>query len=156
MTMFAPKREFKTTTSMDFWKIMAGDRLGYGMSRSVYDCRLDPTLVMKIEVTEGKFQNIVEFELWSRYMHYEKVAKWLAPVDSMSSNGTVMLMKKTMPLTVDQFPDEIPAFFGDIKLENFGMLDGRVVCHDYGTGFHENPRSGNRKVKKGVDWVCQA
>jgi hypothetical protein len=26
----------------------------------------------------------------------------------------------------------MPAFFTDLKRENFGLLLGRLVCHDYG------------------------
>jgi len=148
MVGLAQKKEFKTTLSMDFFRIMCGDKLGYGMSRTVYELTTDRSLVVKFETVAGQFQNANEFALWQRYMDYEPVSKWLAPIDSISANGTVLLMKRTTPISLDQFPDEVPHFLGDIKLGNFGMYEGRVVCHDYGTGLFENPRRGMKKVIK--------
>lgn len=155
MVGLVPKKEFKTTLSMDFFRLMCGDRLGYGMSRSVYALSSDPNLVIKFETVAGQFQNVHEFELWQRYMDHEPVRKWLAPIDSISANGSILLMKRTMPISFDQFPDEVPGFLGDIKLGNFGMFEGRVVCHDYGTGLFENPRRGMKKVikKDGQVWA---
>jgi hypothetical protein len=43
-----------------------------------------------------------------------------------------MLQQRVEPIRdSDTLPDMIPAFLTDIKRENFGWYDGRIVCVDY-------------------------
>lgn len=70
-------------------------------------------------------------------------AKWpeLCPVLWSIPGGFLVVMRRARPLTQDEFDAiEIPDWLekGDYyvpmeaKIENFGMLDGRVVAVDYG------------------------
>ena len=43
-----------------------------------------------------------------------------------------MLQKKTEPLRAEEIPGRVPKFLADLKPSNFGWLNDRVVCHDYG------------------------
>ena len=118
-----------------------GNLIGDGSQREVYEWLPDDSLVAKIEVramcnlsksgAKQRFQNAVEWETWDAAKG-TRVAKWLAPCVWISQNGTVLLMKKTTPL--DAPPKaRMPGFLSDFKMDNYGMFDGRVVCHDYGT-----------------------
>jgi hypothetical protein len=40
-------------------------------------------------------------------------------------------MRRTTTIPYGQYPKEIPALFTDVKKSNWGMLDGKPVCHDY-------------------------
>jgi hypothetical protein len=35
----------------------------------------------------------------------------------------------------------VPSMFTDLKVQNWGMLNGRLVCHDYGLTCTSLPRS---------------
>ncbi|MCK5639710.1 MAG: hypothetical protein KAJ19_02895, partial [Gammaproteobacteria bacterium] len=56
--------------------------------------------------------------------------KWFAPCVEISSCGIVLVQHKTKPLT--KLPTYVPSFFNDLKTNNWGELNGRPVCHDYG------------------------
>lgn len=125
-------RDLDDITQWDLNQQFVGEKLGSGVSRDVYACRMNPDLVVKIEKTEDgrMFSNFQEFDLWNEAnSQHPEVAKWLAPVISLSTNGLVLVMKRTKPLK--KMPKELPDFFNDIHDGNFGMLNGRVVCHDY-------------------------
>lgn len=108
-----------------------GDCLASGRDRVVYEWLPDPKLVAKIELRSRSFQNVIEAETWDRIKE-TKWARWFAPVASISPAGTMLLMRRTSAATRDDFPKKIPAFFTDTKLENWGRLNGQLVCHDYG------------------------
>lgn len=123
---------FPNVLAIDFFSLMCGEVLGHGRARTVYASKLDPTLVIKFEDGSGDFENIMEWETWSELSEYRPAAKWLAPCVDISPCGSVLLMRRTTPLSPDQYPKRIPNFLTDMKYTNFGMLDGRLVCHDYG------------------------
>lgn len=112
--------------------VITGDALiGSGMSRNVYAHTSDPGLVIKIEQDAYRFQNIKEWMVWTELQHYWPVAQWLAPCVDISPNGAVLIQRRTTPVG-DGMPEKMPSFFTDFKRANFGMFDGRLVCHDYG------------------------
>ena len=118
----------------DCFNLLCGDKLGSGIHRDVYECLLRPELVVKVEyeVNYRYFANVMEMKFWDDHQHYKKVADWLAPCEYMSPDGRILLQRKCKPLDDwSQFPDSFPSFLTDIKLSNFGLLDGRVVCMDY-------------------------
>jgi hypothetical protein len=123
---------FQSTTEKDFFWEMCGERLGGGMSRDVYECKLDPSLVIKFETGNGVFQNIMEWEVWKEVEHAPEYSKWFAPCVSISGTGIVLLQKRTKPLKESRYPKEMPAFLGDFKHTNYGMYKGHLVAHDYG------------------------
>lgn len=116
----------------EFVQAMTGDHLGYGMSRHVYAHPQNPDMVIKVEFTANTFQNILEWKTWDALSH-TKHSKWLAPCISISSSGQVLLQKRTTPLVDGKEPKRLPAWLADTKRVNYGLFDGRVVCHDYGT-----------------------
>lgn len=119
------------TITADFFRTMVGEKLGAGSAREVYRLAHDPTLVVKIENRAGSFQNILEHEMWQEVEH-TKWARWFAPCVTISPCGTILIQKATVPLPPGAFPKQLPNFFTDLRLNNFGRLDGRVVAHDYG------------------------
>lgn len=120
----------------DAFNLLCGKLLGEGIHRKVYECKLRPELVVKVEYdTDYRyFANVMEMKFWCDNQHYEKVAKWLAPCEYMSPDGLILLQRKVSPITdtpLAILPEKIPSFLCDVKRENFGMLDGNLVCIDY-------------------------
>lgn len=114
----------------DGFDLLCGKQIGSGISRNVFECRLDPTLVVKVQRddTRAPLENMMEFEVWQSVMMTEH-AKWFAPVELLSTTGRILLQKRTMPSR--DLPKKVPAFFTDLKPSNWGILDGQPVCHDY-------------------------
>jgi hypothetical protein len=126
--------------------LLLDDLIGVGTHRAVYSSSLLPDCVVKIE-TGPRFANIIEWEVWSRIQSTE-FAKWFAPCVSISPNGLILIQKRTQPAY--DFPEKIPAFFSDIKGQNWGMLEGRLVCHDYGNNLLME-RGMTRRMRK-INW----
>lgn len=126
-----PSEVFGGVLPGDLWELAVGDCLGSGASRHVYVWRPDPTLVLKIETDRHSWSNIEEWEVWRTVAHTAH-AKWFAPVIQIAGGGSMLLQRRTQPLRPDELPEKIPAYLTDTKSENFGLLDGRFVCHDYG------------------------
>lgn len=126
-------REFNELPDMvvrDIVQGLAGKQIGRGASRAVYEWMPDPTLVLKIE-TAATFQNVMEWEVYS-YLVGTDWIKHLAQPVWIGQYGSALLMKKTQPINDSQLPKLLPSWISDRKRENFGWLDGHVVCHDYG------------------------
>ena len=121
------------------------------MSRKVFDLPLMPGYVVKVEEDPHRFQNILEWEAWNT-VSYCKEAQWFAPCKAISPNGRVLVMAKTEPAQLSQYPARIPTFFTDLKYANFGLLNGRLVCHDYGTSLLMTVGI-NKRLKK-ADWYA--
>lgn len=128
---------------------LCGDKIGEGSSRIVYEHQTDPTLVVKIETQKNSMQNLREFDAWREVSH-TPYAKWFAPIELCSTNGRILLQKKTVILPKEDYPKKLPNFFTDFKYQNYGMLDGRFVCHDYGT--HALMTFGLTKRMRTVEW----
>lgn len=140
----------------ELFKLMCGKQLGEGSSRAVYEHKSDRSLVFKFQAPNDGFQNVIEWETWQR-VKYTELAEWFAPCISISPCGTVLVQKRTRPASVH--PDKVPAFFTDLKLQNFGMLlhdpdneeaGGRFVCHDY--GMHLMLEYGMTKRMRKAKW----
>lgn len=137
---------FTDTTERDFFRMFCGELLGSGMSREVWSFGLDEKYVIKFE-RPGSFQNVIEWNTWHDAAHSD-ASKWLAPCDRISNNGRILIQKRTKPAT--KFPDRMPVFLTDFKRTNYGMLNGRLVCHDYGTNLMCNAGLSLRLRK--VEW----
>src|SRR5574343_3505 len=120
------------TIKMDIFDCILGKEIGRGMTRIVYQHRTDPTLVVKVEHEGGAFQNVRESELWFEIAD-TKFKKWFAPVVYVSGCGTVIIQKKCEPLDKKKYPKKIPVFLTDTKYANYGLLNGKFVCFDYGS-----------------------
>ena len=131
----------------DCFNLLCGDKLGEGIHRNVFECRLRPELVVKVEKDEGWrfFANVHEMHFWNHAS--DAVKQWLAPCDYLSPDGRILLQRKANILnTFDTPPNELPSFLGDIKLANYGWLEGRFVCVDYALVGIGAPNLKKRKV----------
>lgn len=143
----------------DAFNLLCDERIGYGMSRSVFSSRLLPNCVVKVEDSAGNFQNVVEWETWTRVKD-TPASRWFAACHWISPNGSVLVMERTRPATPEEFPAQMPAFLSDFKRTNYGismLLDSKTgrpantfVCHDYGT--HLMFEHGMTKRMRKVDW----
>lgn len=125
---------------LDLYSLVCGEPLGAGISRQTYVYLPDPTLVIKVQVEPGRFQNQREWELWNNCQHHADTAKWLAPCVHVSDTGSWMLQRRTTPTSLEVLKRRaarVPKFLTDFKASNWGLLNGRPVCHDYGTSLVE-------------------
>jgi len=121
-------------TYEDAFNLLCGKLLGEGIHRKIFECRLRDDLVVKVEAeTDWRyFANVLEMRFWNDHEHYKKVADWLAPCEYLSPDGRILLQRRASPIIERSvLPEQVPAFLSDLKPENFGMLDGRLVCLDY-------------------------
>lgn len=116
------------------YNLLCGERIGGGAHRDVYECRIRKDLVVKVESGDYRyFANIFEQKFWADNQYDESVKKWLAPTEYLSPDGRILLQKKCDPLPSDyKLPEKLPAFLTDFKRKNFGLLNGKFVCLDYG------------------------
>jgi hypothetical protein len=122
---------FKTILARDLAGMLLGDYDGHGTYRSIFHHATDPTLIVKVENKTGSFSNVQEWDVWQR-VKLTKLARWFAPCVQISGAGTVLIQRKCELVTARQLPKKVPAFFTDLKAENWGLLNGRAVCFDYG------------------------
>lgn len=134
----------------DAFNLLCRDQLGKGIHRDVFECRINPKLVVKVEndLPWRYFANVHEMKFWNDNQHCEAIAKWLAPCEYLSPDGLILLQRRCEPLRdSDKLPDKLPSFLTDVKKDNYGMLDGRLVCFDYAL----NIPSPSTRAKK-VEW----
>lgn len=129
--------------------VMLGAFIGEGVARKVYHCRLNDKYVCKLEEKGRSFQNVSEWETWNWVEGNKALEPWFAPCLNISLTGVMLVQRYCEPLRNADLPKRLPEFLCDLKKENFGMLDGRVVCHDYGT-VHSSIRHASRKMVKAV------
>ncbi len=129
----------------ELFQWICGKKIGEGVYREVYVYNFDPKYVVKVAKDEnGRAHNLLENEIW--YQADKRLARWLAPCHRLSKSGKYLLMRRTKPVSKGQVPRKIPAFFDDAHSDNWGILNGRVVCIDYGlVHLSKNPM---RMVKK--------
>jgi len=117
-------------SASDLFHLICGQMIGEGQYRQVFEHSLDKTKVMKHD--SGKnWSNISEYQIWAEFQN-TPIGKWLAPVDWVSARGLWLIQARTTPIAIGEFPKRVPAIFSDLKPSNWGMLNGRPVCHDYG------------------------
>ncbi len=134
----------------DLKSLLFGEMLGMGIHRKVGVYKLDENLVIKCAIDTPNI-NILEEEIW-RMVKDTNIAKWFAPCVAISDCGMFLLQKKVEKIPKDHYPKFVPAFFGDLKYGNFGMLNGQFVCCDY-AGFIATSmvHKWSGKLKK-ADW----
>ncbi len=131
----------------DWMNAACGKRIGNGIGRTVFVYDLNPQFVVKVE--QSGFQNVVESEIWNAVKD-TPYAKWFAPVRHISGLGTMLLMDRTLPAPRRSYPSRMPVFLGDYKFSNYGLLRGRLVCHDYGSSIIASNGLSERMRK--ADW----
>lgn len=125
--------EFGDGVCRDMLDMLLGERIGEGAARTVYELATDPkNYVVKIENAARSFQNVKEWEMWNEAKWHEPTKRWLAPCWGISASGAALIQRRTQPIPQNKLPRLLPAFLTDVKEDNLGLLNGRVVCHDYG------------------------
>jgi hypothetical protein len=133
--------------------LVLGDKLGNGISRDVFVFKVNEEFVVKVEHEDsGLFQNVTEWALWDALQYDKELSQLFAPCHQISDCGRFLLQKRVkQPLAHEKLPKKLPCFFTDTKVENFGMLNGRVVACDYGT-FSMGLVANVSKRKRIVEW----
>lgn len=135
----------------DAFNLLCGEKLGSGVHRDVFACRLRDDLVVKVEIENDwrYFSNVHEMKFWSDNQHYDKMSRWLAPCEYLSPDGRILLQHKARIATeYDTMPAQLPAFLTDIKHCNYGFIGDRFVCVDYAITLG----TPNLRLRK-VDWT---
>lgn len=141
----------KDEVCLDAFNLLCGKLLGEGIHRKVFACKLRPDLVVKVEEDDYRyFANVLEQKFWDDNREYKPVAKWLAPCEYLSPDGRLLLQRRVEPAREKDLPDKMPSFLTDLKVSNFGWLDGRLVCTDYAITI-PNPSIRLRKA----DWTLE-
>ena len=137
------------------FNLLCGSRIGAGSAREVYECTLLPDCVVKVETLAESFQNIIEWETW-KIVQNTPQSRWFARCDYISPCGLLLLMERTRPPALSEYPRQMPAYFADFKRRNYGMAKTRqkrvevFVCHDYGLNLLVD--HGLQVSKKKVVW----
>ncbi|MBX3490901.1 hypothetical protein [Parvibaculum sp.] len=131
----------------EFVHTLTGQQIGNGISRQVYEHATDPTLVIKVEMTAMTFQNVREWQTWDA-LKDTKYAKWLAPCVLIGHSGNVLIQKRTQPIPAGKEPKRLPEWLTDHKRDNYGLYEGRIVCHDYGTNLLLNHGAFGAKMRE--------
>lgn len=135
--------------SYELVRFFLGDLIGFGANRYVFECVMNPKLVVKIDFGSD-FSNVIEWETWKSVMDIKGVKEWFAPVHNISPCGNIMTQSKCKEIPDGKYPKQIPRFFCDVKPSNFGLLNGKVVCFDY--GMHYLLEKGMSPVMRKVNW----
>lgn len=139
------------------FNLLCGDKIGEGMSRTVFECKLLPDCVVKVETDPQRFQNVIEWETWN-LVSWTKASRWFAECKWISPNGKILVMERTRPAGPADLPDKVPVWFTDLKPGNWGMSktnkEGKeyLVCHDYGTSLMLQEGTITKRLKK-ADWI---
>jgi hypothetical protein len=138
--------EFSPYVEREFAHMVAGRLIGTGAYRKVYVNRLDEETVVKVESESGDFANVIEWEVWRDVKDHTAIAKFFAPCHFISPSGGVLIQSRTSPISFSDLPKRVPGFITDFHSRNWGLLNGRPVCHDYGNILFESD-SGLKKAK---------
>lgn len=113
--------------------LLCGPLIGEGIHRQVFTCRLREDLVVKVEDDDYRyFANVLEQKFWDDHQYDKRISKWLAPCEYLSPDGRILLQKRATPCQEgEKMPEKVPAFLSDLKAENFGRINGKLVCIDY-------------------------
>lgn len=144
------KKLFFGKTTNGIIRNICGKKLGEGVHRTVYQHKYYPNLVVKIEhsVHNADFANVTEWRNYINNREWKFLADFLAPCEAINETGEILIQQKTEPLKRGQAPKEVPVLFTDLKKSNWGMLNGRQVCHDYSFFPIYFIVKGGKKMKK--------
>lgn len=143
---------FSSSLAMDVAGMALGEHIGDGETRNVFEWLPRRGTVAKLENGAQSFHNITEHALWNEVKDTH-LAKWFAPVVSISASGIVLLQERTRPIKAEEshlLPKRVPSFMQDLKPENWGWWRGRIVCHDYAN--NAVLRNGLISSTRKADW----
>ncbi|QGH72797.1 MAG: hypothetical protein [Podoviridae sp. ctLUJ1] len=132
--------------------IVVGAKIGSGFSRDVYQWAPNNEHVLKVAKNyRGIEANVIEFSTWEIVMRegsfYFDARQWFAPCTEISGCGRYLIMAKTHPVKPEEAPTVVPSFITDLKLDNIGWLDGRIVFHDYGMNLFIEEAIARKKAR---------
>lgn len=138
----------KTTDARKFKKLYCGKELNRGTTRIVYEFVPDSRYVVKIE--NSSFNNIYEWTIYMDSNINEKIRSYFAECLWISKNGKILVQRKVKhKIRSNSYPKEIPHFFNDLKLTNYGWIGKRFVVCDYA---NFNLIKGMRNINKKAGW----
>lgn len=138
-------------TARELLALVCGEYLGAGIHREVYEYAPNPEFVIKLETASASFANAREWLIWERVSQWScKTQDWFAPCFRISPRGDWLIQARTMPLNGENMPERVPDVLNDLKTDNWGRLNGRVVCHDYADALIVE--KGITKRMKKADW----
>jgi len=112
-------------------RLLCGQLKGHGASRDVYQCKIHPGFVVKVQYN-GKFDNVIESEIWDAIKYADWWAKWFAECVFISKTGKILVQEKIILSEFkSDYPKKIPKFFTDIKIDNYGWVGDQFKCCDY-------------------------
>src|SRR5882762_7886250 len=124
--MSAPLTDIQAIELLD---LICGPLLGEGTYRKVFESKYARSKeVIKLD-NMGNFSNVLEWDTWNE-LKDTSIGKWLAPCYAISDHGVWLVQARTIPMREGEFPKRVPAIFADIKRANWGLYEGRPVCHD--------------------------
>lgn len=137
------------------FNMLCGDKIGGGCSREVFECKLVPGCVVKVELHPWGFENIAEWLTW-QVVDGTPAQRWFALCRRISPDGKLLIMERTRPAAKSQMPRNVPVWCSDLKLSNWGF-EGEsktVVCHDYGSMSAKIfARGVETKLLKKAEWI---
>lgn len=141
------------------FNLLCGDKIGEGCSRTVFECKLLPDAVVKVEETPGSFENAIEWAIWQRVVGTD-ASRWFAECRWISPTGRILIMERTHPAMLKQLPARVPAWCSDLKRTNWGIAGDNkgsgkwAVCHDYGSlSSNVIEHGASTKRLKKAEWI---
>lgn len=123
--------EYSHLSHSQMKKSLCGTMIGCGVSRTVFQCKIHPSFVVKAQYNEG-FDNVIEKAIWESICKAQWWSKWFAECIFISRDGKILIQRKvSFDILNNTYPKKIPRFFTDIKMENYGFLNGQLKCVDY-------------------------
>lgn len=144
--------KFKTFSGIPYelLALLCEQKLGAGMTREVFRLATDLDKVIKFECDSGHFQNVLEYQVWDSVKD-TKLAKWFAPCHHISHCGRILIQSYAEPIAAINLPAEVPAFFTDLKVGNWGVYNKQPVALDYGK--HLMLERGMTGRMRKADWA---
>lgn len=141
------------STNTAIWReafnLLCDKQVATGSARTVYNSELNQDWIIKIEDRAGSFQNVIEWQTWNR-VNNTKWSRWFAPCYYISPCGAILIMARTTEPQLKDYPTMMPVYLSDLKYSNYGMFEGKLVCHDYGTNLLSEYGKTNKMRK--ADW----
>lgn len=133
-------------------KEWCGKLIGKGVSRNVYECKLNPDWVVKIQISND-FCNIVEWKIWEDLCMAPWYAKWFAECLTITESGMVLIQRKVLFPDKKTYPKKLPVFFTDLKYDNYGFIDGQLKACDYSNVLAMMTGLMGRKMRNAKWWT---
>lgn len=111
--------------------------IGSGVSRNVYRPDHEPKVVYKVEKKDSfSFQNVKEYLICDE-LQYTAVYSMFAKILAISEDGGIVVQEYARDVTDEEYErwldGKCPWFVTDIKKDNVGVINGKVVIRDYGS-----------------------